>query len=313
METACDLMQQPKALKMRYGLIVIPGPASLELGRRVADLLDARIVPVELKRFPDGESRLRFDGSVEREEVLIVQSTGPPQNENLVHLLLMADNARDMGADSIVVAAPYLAYARQDKRFRPGEAFSVSTVVKLLQACGVSEVITVNSHNPAVLGQLGLPVQDLSATGLLAEHFKQLGLKDVFCLSLGKKGLTMAVEANNVLKGQCDYIPTQRDHLTGNVTIESRHVPVKDRDVVIFDDVISSGGTMVKAVEWAKQQEPRRIYVACVHPLLIGDAMERILRSGANSVVGTDTVPSTVSVVSVAPLIADAVRRSKAD
>jgi len=290
-------------------LIVIPGPASAELARRIAELLRAKIVPIEFKRFPDGESRIRFEGSVEKEELLIVQTTGPPQNENLVHLLLMADNAKDMGAKSIVVATPYFAYARQDKRFRPGEVFSVNTVVRLLQACGVSRIVTVNSHNPSILGQLGLPIEDLSAIGLLAQYFKERGLRNGFCLSLGKKGLSMAVEANNVLKGEYDYIPTQRDHMTGAVTIENKPLPVKDKDVVIFDDVISSGKTMMKAVEWVKEQDPRRIHVACVHPLLIGDAKESILKSGAESIVGTDTVSSDVSVVSVASLIAEATRK----
>jgi len=290
-------------------LIVIPGPASTELARRIAELLKAKIVPIEFKRFPDGESRIRFEGSVEKEEVLIVQTTGPPQNENLVHLLLMADNAKDMGARSIAAAVPYFAYARQDKRFRPGEVFSVNTIVRLLQACGVSRIVTVNSHNPSILGQLGLPIEDLSAIGLLAQYFNERGLRNVFCLSLGKKGLSMAVEANNVLKGEYDYIPTQRDHMTGAVTIENKPLPVKNKDVVIFDDVISSGKTMIKAVEWVKEQDPRRIHVACVHPLLIGDAKESILKSGAESIVGTDTVSSDVSVVSVASLIAEATRK----
>jgi len=290
-------------------LIVVPGPASAELGHRVAELLKAKTVPIEFKRFPDGESRIRFEEGVENEEVLIVQTTGPPQNENLVHLLLMADNAKDMGAKSVDAVIPYFAYARQDKRFRPGEVFSVNTITRLLRACGVSRIVTVNSHNPSILGQLGLPVEDLSAIGLLANHFKELGLRNVVCLSLGKKGLSMAVEANNVLKGEYDYIPTQRDHMTGGVTVENKLLPVKNKDVVIFDDVISSGKTMIKAVQWVKEQNPGRIYVACVHPLLIGDAKESILKSGAESIVGTDTVSSTVSVVSVAPLIAEAITR----
>ncbi len=290
-------------------MIVIPGPASTELGRRIAELLQAKIAPVEFKRFPDGESRIRFEDSIENEEVLIVQTTGPPQNENLVHLLLMADNAKDMGAKSIVVAVPYFAYARQDKRFRPGEVFSVKTIVELLKVCGVNGIVTVNSHNPAVLGQLGLPIEDLSAIGLLAQHFKEQGLGNVFSLSLGKKGLSTAVEANNVLKGEYGCVSTERDHITGDVTIESKPLPVKNRDVVIFDDIISSGKSMIKAIEWVKQQNARKIYVACVHPLLTGDAKEDILKSGAETIVGTDTVSSPISVVSVAPLIAEAIMK----
>lgn len=281
----------------------------MELGRELATQLKAKVVPVESKRFPDGESYIRFDGNIEGADVVIVQTTGPPQNENLIQLLLLADNAQDLGAKTIKAVVPYFAYARQDKRFRPGEAFSAKTIVKLLQACGVSQIFTVNSHNPALLKTLSLPIEDLSAIDLLAQHFKKQGLRNVFSLSLGKKGLDTAVEANKVLEGEYGFIPTQRDRVTGNVTIEKKQLPVKNKDVAIFDDIISSGGTMMKAVAWVKEQGARRVYAACVHPLLIGDAREKILKSGADGIVGTDTVPSPVSVVSVAPLIARALKK----
>jgi len=266
-------------------------------------------VPVEFKRFPDGESYIRFEGNVENEDVVIVQTTSPPQNENLVQLFLMADNAQDMGAKSLTAVVPYFAYARQDSVFRPGEALSVKTMVTLLKTCGVSRIITVNSHNPAILRTMPIPIEDLSAISLLAQHFKTRGFKDAFSLSLGKKGTGTAGEANRVLKGGCDYIPTQRDRITGNVTVEKKTLPVKNRDVIIFDDIISSGGTMIKAVKWVKEQEAKRVYVACVHPLLIGETRDKILKAGADGVVGTDSVPSPVSEVSVAPLIAEALKK----
>jgi len=290
-------------------VIVVPGPASLELGRRIGKLLGTKVVSVEFKQFPDGESYIRFEGNVENDDVVIVQSTGPPQNENLIQLFLMADNAKDLAAKRITAVVPYFAYSRQDKRFRPGETFSAKTVVKLLQACGVSKIFTVNAHNPSLLKTLSLPVEDLSAIGLLAEHFKKQGFKRAFSLSMGKKGLDTAREASKVLEGSHDYIPTQRDRVTGNVTIESRQLPIQNRDVIIFDDVISSGGTMMKVVAWAKEQGAKRVYAACVHPLLIGDAKEKILASGADGIVGTDTVPSPVSVVSVATLIVQALKK----
>jgi len=290
-------------------VIALPGPASVELGRNIAAQLKVEAISVEFKRFPDGESYIRFDGDVKKEDVVIVQTTGPPQNENLIQLLLMVDNAKDLGAKTITAVVPYFAYARQDKRFRSGEAFSAKTIVKLLQACGVSKIFTVNSHNPAFLKTLSLPIQDLPATGLLAQHFKKQGFKNAFSLSMGKKGLDTAVEASKVLEGKHDYIPTQRDRVTGNVTIEKKLLRVKNKDVIIFDDIISSGGTMIKAVAWVKEQGARRVYAACVHPLLIGDAEDKILKSGANGIVGTDTIPSSISMVSVAPLIAQALKK----
>jgi len=287
-------------------MIVISGPASQELGREIADILKTRIVPIEFKRFPDGESRIRFTESVEGEDVVIVQTTSPPQNETLIQLFIMADNARDLKAKSITAVVPYFAYARQDKRFRTGEPFSVKTIVSLFEACGVSRIITVNSHNPKVLKTFKIRIDDLSAISLLAEYFKEQGFNKAFSLSLGKKAVDMAMQADNVLGGGYGYISTQRDRVSGEVTIEEKTLPVKNRNVVVLDDIISSGGTMVKAVELVRKQGARRVYAACVHPLLIGDAKDTILESGANGIVGTNCVPSPFSVVSVAPLIAKA-------
>ncbi|MGD8506765.1 MAG: ribose-phosphate diphosphokinase, partial [Candidatus Bathyarchaeota archaeon] len=287
-------------------MIIIPGPASTELGRKIAELLKQKLVSIKFKRFPDGESYIRFDGGVENEDVVIVQTTSPPQNDNLVQLLLMADTAKDHKAKTITAVVPYFAYARQDQRFRPGEAFSVKTIVTLLQTCDVSGIVTVNSHNPAILKTLQIPVEDLSAIPLLAEHFKDKGFDGAFSLALGKKGLVTAVEADKVLRGGYGYISTQRDRICGRVTVDEKPLPVKGRDVIIFDDIISSGGTMVKAVASTRKQDAQTIHVACVHPLLIGDAESKVLQSGADSIVGTDSVPSRISVVSIAPLIARA-------
>ncbi|MFQ5758463.1 MAG: ribose-phosphate diphosphokinase [Candidatus Bathyarchaeia archaeon] len=285
---------------------MIPGPASRRLGRKIADILKMRAVPIEFKRFPDGESRIRFTESVEGEDVVIVQTTSPPQNENLIQLFIMADNARDLKAKSITAVVPYFAYARQDKRFRPGEPFSVKTIITLLGTCSVSRIITVNSHNPKILKTFKIRIDDLSAISLLAEYFKRRGFNEAFSLSLGKKAVDMAMQADNVLGGGYGYISTRRDRISGEVTIEEKTLPVKNRDVVVFDDIISSGGTMVKAVKWVRKQGARRVYAACVHPLLIGDAKDRILEGGADGIIGTDCVPSPFSVVSVASLIARA-------
>lgn len=290
-------------------MIIVPGPASVELGKLVARELKVRAVPVEFKRFPDGESRIRLEGNVKGENVTIVQTTGPPQNENVVQLFLLADTAKDMGAETITAVVPYFAYARQDKRFRSGECFSVKTVVKLLQTCGVNRILTVNSHNPAILKTLSVPIEDLSAFGLLAEYFRKSGFEGAFALSMGKKGLDTAAEAGKVLEGGYDYIPTQRDVVSGNVTIEKKLLPVKNEDVIVFDDIVSSGGTMMKTVAWVKEQGAKDVIAACVHPLLTEEVREKLLKSGADDVVGTDTVSSRVSKVSVAPLIVQALKK----
>jgi len=293
---------------------IIAGPASRELGERIARLLNTAAVPTFSKIFPDGESYVRFETeSLQGEDVVIVQTTSPPQDQRLVQLLLMADDALDMGAKSITAVVPYFAYSRQDKRFLAGEAFSIKTVVKLLEHCGVRRIVTVNAHNLTVLKTLKVPVDDLSAIPLLAEYFRKSSLvENPVSLSLGKKALGVAMEADGVLKGGYDYISTKRDVHTGNVTLEDKDLPVRKRDVIVFDDIISSGGTMAKAVKLAKEKGARKVYAACVHPLLIGDSHKRILENGAEEIVGTDCVPSPVSKVSVAPLISRVLAREGA-
>lgn len=272
-------------------------------------MLKAKIALVEFKHFPDKESYIRLEGNVEDEDVVIVQTTSPPQNERLIQLFILADNARDQKAKSVTTVIPYFAYARQDKRFRPGEAFSVKTIMALLETCGVGRIITVNSHNPRILRSFKIPVDDLSAISLLAEHFKNKGYEGALSLSLGKKALDMAVQANEVLDGGYGCFSTRRDRITGEVTVSKEAFQAKSRNVIIFDDIISSGGTMAKAVKLVKVEGAKKVIAACVHPILVGHSKDRILKSGADEIVGTDCVPSSLRMVSVAPLIAKALSR----
>ena len=284
---------------------IIPGPASKELGEKLAEHLHAETVPVFLKTFPDGESYIRFETqSLKNEDVVIVQTTSPPQDQRLIQLLLMADNAKDMEARSITAVVPYFAYGRQDKRFLPGEAFSAKTIVRALENCGVNRIITINAHNPTILKNFNIPIQDLSAIPLLAEYFKTNKLvQSPLSLSMGKKAVGIAQEADNVLHGGYDYVASKRDAVTGNVTLEDKPLHVKNHDVIIFDDIISSGGTMAKTVKMVKEKGARKVYAACVHPLLMGDSYKRIIENGAEEIIGTDAVQSPVSKVSIAPLV----------
>ncbi len=284
---------------------IILGPASKELGEKLAEYVHAETIPVFLKTFPDGESYIRFEKqSLKDEDVVIVQTTSPPQDQRLIQLLLIADNAKDMEARNITAVVPYFAYSRQDKRFMSGEAFSIKTIVKMLESCGVDKIISLNAHNPAVLRDLNIPIQDLSAIPLLAQYFKTNKLvQSPLSLSMGKKAISVAQEADNVLHGRYDYIGSKRDVVTGNVTLEDKPLHVENRDVIIFDDIISSGGTMAKAVKMVKEKGARKVYSACVHPLLIGDSYKRIIENGAEEIIGTDAVESRVSKVSIAPLV----------
>lgn len=290
-------------------MIVIPGPASQELGRKIANLLKTRIVPVSFKRFPDSESYIRLDGAIKGEEAVIVQTTSPPQDTHLLQLFLMIDTAKDLGARKVVAVVPYFAYARQDKRFLPGEAISVETIIRLLEASGLDEFLTVNIHGKEILDKFHIAAQNLSAITLLAKHFKQKGLDGAFSLAPDRGALEWAREADSVLKGGFGWLRKERDRLTGEIAVEKKRFDVKGRDVIVFDDIISTGGTMAKGVKLVKDQGAQRVYAACVHPLLVKDAEEKILKRGADGIVGTDCIPSPVSLISVAPLIVRALSK----
>jgi ribose-phosphate pyrophosphokinase len=289
-------------------MIVVPGPASQSLGKKVAESLNAKTVEVKLKDFPDGEYSLRL-GDVAGEEVVVVQTTGPPQDTNVMQLLLLLDAVKDLGAKKVTAVVPYLAFARQDKRFLSGEAVSAETLVKLIDTCGVDRFVTVNIHSENTLKNFSVPTMNLSAITVLADYFKGRGLDGAFSLSPDKGAIGLAEEAEKVLGGGCGWLRKERDRYTGEIQVEEKSLNVKGRDVIVFDDIISTGGTIARAIEMLKTQGARRVYAACVHPLLIGEAINNIVDRGAEEIVGTDSIPNSVRTVSLAPLIAEALAR----
>lgn len=285
---------------------IILGPASTQLGQKIAEMLKAEAVNVAFKTFPDGENYVRLEGRVQDEEVAIVQTTSPPQDTRLVQLALMADAAKRNGAGKVAAVVPYLAYARQDTMFLHGEAISAQAVARMLSAAGVERLLTVNVHQEKVLAHFPFPAKSVSAVPLLAEYFIKRGLKKAFALSPDKGAIYIAEEAQKVLGGECGYLEKNRDRHTGQVTIRRKTFDIRGHPVIIFDDIISSGGTIVSAANILKELKPQRICVACVHPLLIGEAEQNILNAGVDEIIGTDSVPSSVSKVSLAPILSRA-------
>lgn len=287
---------------------MVPGPASTSLGEEIAKLLSAKVVDIEHKTFPDGESYIRLTDSVRGEKVVVVQSTGPDQNKNLMELFLLVDTAYRLGADSVIAVVPYLAYSRQHKEYRPGEAISAVTVAKLLKSLGADGFVTVNVHDESILGEFPNPV-NVSAIAQLAAYFRDEGIAGAFALAPDDGAIEIAREADSVLRGGYGWLEKTRDVITGEVSVEEKKLEIEGRVVIIFDDMISTGGTVVKAAQLALKQGAARVFAACVHPLLVGGALDKILNAGVEEVVGTNTVPSPVSRVSVAPVIAEALSK----
>jgi ribose-phosphate pyrophosphokinase len=283
---------------------VICGPSSKELAERVSAQSGLGSVSVAFKVFPDGESYVRLEGNVQGEEVAIVQTTCPPaQDGKVFQLAFMADAAKRAGAKKVTAVIPYLAYARQDKMFLAGEGISVETVARMLKAAGIDELVTVNIHSEPALAKFPFPAKTLSAIPLLADYFVQKGYRGAFALSPDKGAMYIAKQAQQVLGGDAGHLDKQRDRYTGQTVQTAQGLNVQGQTVIIFDDIISTGGTIVGAAKILREQGAKHVFCACVHGLLIGDAEKRILDAGVEEIVGTDSVPGSVSKVSLAPLL----------
>ncbi len=283
---------------------VISGPASKELAERVSALTGYSSVSVAAKIFPDGESYVRLEGNVQGEDVAIVQTTCPPmQDGRLMQLAFMADAAKRGGAGKVTAVVPYLAYARQDKMFLSGEGVSIETVARMLRAAGIDEFLTINIHSEPTLAKFPFPAKTVSAIPLIAEHFVTKGCKGAFALSPDKGAMYIARQAQAVLGGDVGHLDKQRDRYTGQTKQMAEGLNVKGQTVIIFDDIISTGGTIIGAAKILRDLGASHVFCGCVHGLLIGDAEKRILDAGVEEIVGTDSVPGSVGKVSLAPLI----------
>lgn len=282
--------------------MIIGGPASQLLAGRVAAILNETLALCDYKTFPDGESYTQVVTPLE-DAVTIIQST--PTDQDLVYLLQLLDVCRESKVSLVI---PYFGYARQDKIFKPGEPLTSRAVATALNPfLKNGRVRLVNIHAPSVMAHFECPIENLDATTLLAERIGTLGLKDAVVISPDKGAVAMAKIAATSLDCDCDYL--QKTRLSGTeVSMAPKEVAVKGRDVVIFDDMIATGGTMATAITLLRQQGANRVYLAAVHPVLTGSAVLKLYRSGVEAVLATDTLDKGVSTVSVAPLIAKALR-----
>jgi ribose-phosphate pyrophosphokinase len=285
--------------------MIIGGPASQLLAGRVAAILNDRLALCDYSTFPDGESYARVVTALEG-EVVIIQSTST--NQDLVYLLQLLDICRGRRVSLVI---PYFGYARQDKIFKPGEPITARAVATALNPfLEDGRVFLVNVHASSIMSHFQCQAKNLDATYLLAEKIGSMGLKDVVVISPDKGAVAMAKMAASHLGAPYDYL--QKTRLSGTqVSIAPKDVKVADRDVVIFDDMIATGGTMAEAVSLLRLQGARRVYLAAVHPVLAGSAVLKLYHAGVEAVLATDTLDKGVSTVSVAPLIAEALRSSE--
>ncbi len=284
----------------------------MHLAEKIAAELGALYIRTEFKKFPDGEKYVRVNGDVKGQDVAIVQSTALEPDEYLIEYFLLADALKDLGVKRVRGVFPYFAYARQDERFQPGEAISFHTVVTLIEAVGTSEVYTIDSHRHRITDltkAFRIPAHELTAMHALATY-----LKEKYTLS-SPVVVGPDAESEPLVRIVASELNTRYDIMEkkrlgpDNVEIKPRSLDVKGHDVVIADDIVSTGNTVITATKILLNAGARRIIVVCAHPILAENALEKIKASGVADIVGTDTVKSPVSRVSVAPIIAQALRK----
>lgn len=285
-------------------MIIFGGSSSGGLAREVSGILGCELGSATLKRFPDGERYVRIDSPVDDNEVTVIQSTSPPQDENLIELFLMLDALNDQNKN-VTAVLPYYGYGRQDRAFQTGEAVASRTIAKHI-GLSVKKVFTINPHKNHVLDYFDIPALALDASNLIGDYFSKLTLNKPVVVAPDTGSKEIAQKVANVIGCECENCEKKRLG-PGEVVTTAERIDLDGNDVIIVDDIIDSGGTIVEAAKALLKNGAGGITVACVHPVLTGNASNRVLKI-ADELVATNTIKTDFSKISVAPLIAEALK-----
>ena len=286
---------------------VIAGSASKDLGKRIARRLKAPYVEAKTRVFPDGESKISFGRIPKISVVLVVQSTYPPVDTNLLQTLSIISQARNVSS-KIYAVIPYMGYARQDRQFLSGEVVTMAIVARMLQTAGAKKIIAVDIHSKIALSHFKIPKENVSAIPELAKYFKKMKLKNALVVSPDMGGSLRAKKFAALLNTDFITLKKSRNRKTGKVVIQSSKVDVRGKDLVLVDDIISTGGSVIKAAQFLKRHKCKRVFVACTHGLFVEGAEKKIKKAGVARIISTNTIPRNTSKVDVSGVIADSIR-----
>jgi ribose-phosphate pyrophosphokinase len=286
---------------------VIGGGASKDLAKRLARKLKAVYIETETKIFPDGESKITLRKIPKKSVILVVQSTYPPVDTNLLQALSIISQVRKISSRTFAII-PYMGYARQDKQFLSGEVITMSVVAKMLQSAGAKKVIVVDIHSNTALNHFNIPTENVSAVPELAKYFKKLNLKNPLVVSPDMGGYSRSKKFASLLKTDFIVLKKHRDRKTGRVSIQTAKVDVQGKDLILVDDIISTGGSIIKAAQFLKKQKCKRVFVACTHGLLVEGAEKKIRKAGVSRIISTNTIPGNTSKVDVSGILAKSVQ-----
>ena len=287
---------------------LIAGNSSEDLARKIAKKLKAKLVESEVKVFPDGESKITLKRKPSRGKIVVVQSIYPPVDSNLIQALALVSKAKEYTSD-VTIVVPYLGYARQDREFLPGEIVTMKVIGNMFKGVGASKIIVVDIHSKIGLKHFKIKSENISAIPDLAKYLKKMNLRNPLIVSPDQGGKQRAKEFATEFNAEFIALQKQRDRKTGKVQIKNEGIDeVKDRDLILVDDMISTGGSIIKATEFLKKQNCKRVFVACTHALLMNDAEKKIRKAGVTKIISANTIPGKTSIVDISDTIVKAIK-----
>ena len=289
---------------------LIAGTSNHSLTQAIADRLNIPLVETEITKFANGEHRVWIKEKLDGQDVVVVQSFSHPVDEHIMEFLLMLDAIERLGARDVHVVIPWMGYSLQDKVFRPGEPIAAKVVARLISHAYVKRVYLIDLHNTSITGFFDVPSTHLSATDVFLDFARnQFDLSRIVVGSPDFGGLKRARAFATRLDVPLVNIDKHRDLQTGEVTAVGLHGEVEGKVVLLYDDVIMSGGTVVEASELLKREGAQETHFLSTHGLFTGNALERLQNSTINSVVITNTIehrqlPDTIKVLDLSEKLA---------
>ncbi len=275
--------------------MVIPGTNDNGLADAIVKGLDAEKASIYKKKFPDNEHYVRIikPSSLDNSIAIIVNTLYPDQNDLWIETLFLTNAARNLGADMVINVIPYMAYSRQDKVFLSGEPISINVFLKALRAAGSDCLITIDMHNPESLKEFHGCSKNVLVSDILAKRALNYVSKPII-LAPDKGALQRAKYAAESIGAEFDYLIKTRDKVTGKVSLEPKPLSVVGKDVIIIDDIISTGGTIALAAKKCLENGAKQVIVAASHLLLVGDAVEKLKKANVKKVIGANTIPVSI-------------------
>lgn len=299
---------------MKNPFAVFCGSANEPLARKVCEYLSLPLGRLQFSRFPDGEIDLKLLEDVRGADVYVIQPTCPPVNEHLMELLILIDCLRRASAERITAVIPYYGYARQDRKAEGRVPISAKLVANMITTAGAHRALSVDLHAAQLQGFFDIPMDHLYAAPVLVDYFRRLELKDLTIVSPDVGGIKMARAYAKRLNAGLAIVDKRR---SGPTETEVMHVigEVEGRNLILVDDMISTGTSISEAAKACRKQGAKDIYICGTHAVLSGKAVEKLSKAPVKEVVVTDTIPTagkefpTLRVLSIANLLGEAIRR----